>query len=121
MPVDKLDRILNRNNVTRFSGVAMVNHGSQRGRLAAARCANKKRQSSPIQRNIFDDRHEIQFIERHDLCLNLPDDEADVFPLTEDVYSKATQIFIRECQVHLHVLCELLSLPLPHNRMGQRL
>jgi hypothetical protein len=73
------------------------------------------------QRNIFRNGRKPQFVDGDDVHFDLPDDEADVAALTENIHAESAQVREEQGQVHFHLFSELGPLFLLHHVVGQGL
>jgi len=91
VPVQVLDRVLDGHDVRRARGVDVLDHGGQRGGLAAARGPGHEHQAALFLRDALEHRGQSQLVDRLDAGWNDAQHEADGATLLEHVAAEAPE------------------------------
>ena len=96
--------------------VPVADHRSQRRRLTRTRATNNNAQSKLVHNNVFEDRRQVEALERRDFRRNHSKHGADVALLNECTYAKATDALRRNCEITLFGRVKFLDLFVVHDR-----
>ena len=116
--VQELDGIFDGNNVVGARGVDAVNHGGERGGLAAARGPRHQRYAAPLLADLVKDFGHEQLVERPNLGGDDAQYHSHVAALLEDVHAEAAEARYAVRHVELSLLLELLLLAVGHHAEG---
>src|SRR5690606_10133214 len=121
VPVQKLDRILDADDVPGAVGGAVVEHGGQGGRFARAGGAVHRNQAAVEHHQLFQNRGQPQLGDTRDLVVDVPHHHGHFATLVVDVDPEAPRIGHAHRQVHFQGAFELGNLLLTHQLVGQLL
>jgi hypothetical protein len=121
VPMQVLDRILDREDVARVFDVALIDHRRQRGRLARAGGADHQDQPARLHDQVAEDIRQLQLVDAGDLALDRADHHADFAALLEHVDAEAAGFLHRQRHVQLEIALELRHLAFVHQRIGDLL
>jgi hypothetical protein len=110
VPVQELDRILDREDVLRAVPVDLVDDRRERGRLTGAGRAGHEHKAARLLRQRVEGRRNAELLERLQFCGNQTERSADRLPLEVDVDTEARQAGNRMGEVELPFDLELLLL-----------
>ena len=118
MIVDELDRVFHRHDMAGVDRVAVIDHGGERRGFSGAGGADDQHQAALRHGDVFNDRREPSCFDRLDFGFDMPEDEADVASLPENVDTEPAELLVVQGQVHFHFLFELTTLLAAHQ--GER-
>src|SRR6185437_10979919 len=101
--MQEFDRVLDREDVSVFAFVDVVDHRGQRGRLARPGRAGDQDQSARPSGQVGEDLRRVQLLERQHLRRNRPERDRRAALLVERVDAKARQIGDAERKVALSI------------------
>ena len=119
MLVQKLDRVFDTNDMAGAVGVAVIEHGCQRGRLAGAGGAYHQNQAAILECELFQLDRQAQFGKGGDLMADMAHDHTHFAALVVHVDAEAATIGQPDRQVHLLLALKLLDLLFAHNLPGE--
>ena len=110
VPVDELDRVLDREDVLRPVAVDLVDDRGEGRRLAGAGRAGDEHEAARVPGEAVQDGRQVQLLERLDLGGDQAEGGADDLALEEDVHAEAGDARHRVGEVELAVQLEVLLL-----------
>ena len=113
--MDKLDRVFDRQDVTKLGLVEVVHHGRQRGRFARTCGAGDQHHAARLQGQIGKNLGCVQLLQRQDLAGNGAEHSASAALLVVGVDPKACQPFNFERKVDFQELFIVLALRIVHD------
>ncbi len=119
MPMDELDGIFDRNDMSGFAGITVVDHRRQRGRLTGTSRAYHQDQTALRHGNVLEDRRQTHVIERQHIGLNAPHNHRAGTSLHEYVDTKTRHTRQRLGEIHLKRLGKFPTLLFRHHGIGQ--
>ena len=121
VPMEVLDRILDRHDVRRARRVDVVDHRGERRALAAAGRAGDEDQPALLLGDLLEDGRQAEVVDRPDAERDDAQDDADRAALLEDVAAEAAEAGHAVGEVDLLGLAELLDVLGAHDRARHRL
>ena len=121
MRVEKLDRILDRDDVELFLAIDLVHHRGERRRLSRAGRTRDENEAAGLVAEELDDRRQAELAESLDLVGDLTVDAAHRAPLHEVVRAEAREALDTEGKVELQVLLEAVLLGIGQDRVSDLL
>ena len=118
VPVQELDRVLDRQDVVGRGLVAVVEHRRERGRLARARGADHQHQAALDHDQVFHDHRQAEFLERGHVGRDVAQHHRGVAALMEDRDAEAAEARLGDREVDLELLLEVIDLFLVHQAVG---
>ena len=116
--VQKLDGVLDGDEVVGAVGVDAVNHGGKRGGLTGTGGAGDKDKAALLFANFSDDTGEIELFDGANLRGNDAENHADVAALLKNVDAEAAKAGDAVSHVEFSSLLEFLFLPVGHHAEG---
>src|SRR4029077_14145479 len=87
--VGELDRIFHGHDVAGMDGVAVINHGREGSGFSGTGGADDEHQSALRHREVFHDQRQTQLIDGLNLSSDMPEDQADIPSLPENIDTEA--------------------------------
>ena len=119
--MDKLDGVLDGDDVALLMCVPVIDHGGEARRFSTARSPDHENQAPLRHDDLFESLRKAHFVDRLYLYLDLPEHEAYMAPLEEDVHPEAAEFVIVEGKIHLVLFAEEHSLLLVHDGLSDGL
>ncbi len=120
VPVQELDRVLDRHDVLGAVRVDVVDHRGQRRRLTGTGRSGDEDETAALMGDLLEHDREIELADRLDLDRDHAQHHADRAALLEDVAAEAAETRHRVGHVDLEVVLELLLLARAHDAEGHR-
>ena len=114
VPMDVLDRVLDRDDVAGGILVAVTDHRGQRGRLAGTGRTDHHDDAALDHRQVAQRERQIELFEGRNLGLDATTDHADGTALVERAHAEPCEALDRDRVLQLPLLLELLHLVLGH-------
>ena len=118
--VDVLDGVFDGDDMAARLLVAIADHRGQRSRLARACAADQDDEAALGEHHLFEDRRQLELLERRDLRVDQADDAPDIALLHESAHAKTADPGRRDREIALLGSVEFLSLSVVHDRAHQR-
>ena len=118
--MEKLDRILHREDVISRVGVYQIDHRGESRRLAASGRSRNQHDAARLHGELFADGRQAELLHGRDLGRYQPQHERDRAPLTEDIDPEAGYTGDRVGCVHVARVGELVPLILIEEGLGDR-
>ena len=119
--VDELDRVFYGDDMTLLVLVPVVYHGREGGRFPAARRTHHQHETALVHGDILQYPGQTQVVDSLQVYLDLPEHDAHVSTLPEDIDPEPAQVGVVEGKVHLVLFLEHLPLSLVHDARGNSL
>ncbi len=117
MPVQELDRVLDRHDVLLAGHVDLVQHRRERGGLARAGGTRDEHEAAWLAREVVDDRRQPELVDRGELEGDQAEGGADRAPLVISVNAEAGVAWNRVGEVELPVGLKTLALVAGEDRV----
>ncbi len=121
VPVEKLDRVLDREDVAGLGRVAMIDHRRERGGLARAGRAHHQHQSARFVDDVLEQRRELEIVDGGNLALDRTDHHPHLAPLLEHVHPETAGILDRDGKIELEIAFEDRDLAFVHQGVSDLL
>ncbi len=118
--MDKLNRVLHRDDVALMGRIPIVDHGGQRGGFTGACGADDQYQPAFGHRDVVDDGRKLKLLDGLNFRFDMAEDESDIASLSENIDAEPAQFLVVKGQIHLHLFFEFPALLASHQSQGQR-
>ena len=118
--MEKLDGILNGNNVLLALAIAIIHHGRHGRGLAATGTAEENHQTALGHGNVLEDRRQVELLDGRDPLLDQAQHHASATALGEGADPKARDVGKIQGKIDFAMLVELPHLPVVHDRTHQQ-
>src|SRR5206468_8819060 len=114
-----LDRVLDGDDVAVGRAVDVVDHGGERGGLAAAGGAGDEDESAPFRGDALDDRRQAELADLPHARRDQAQRGLHLTALVEDVDAETPELGVAVARVHLQPLAELLRVVVTQELLGE--